>query len=236
MSVQFNLLPQVKLDYLKVQRSRNKIIGIAIMVSIISFGIFLLTFFSVSVIQRTQQKNLDGDIKTASGKLQSIQGLDQVLTVQNQLSSLVNLHQSKHITSRIFTYLPQLTPTNVQVGSLKLDLAANTMQLDGTANSQLAVNTFIDTLKFTTYTTPTDSTAKPAFPSVVLSSFSVAAGNSTYSLNVTFDPILFANTVADSAGKKAAPTLNVPKQTTTRSTLEDPTTLFTGQTKQSGGQ
>ncbi len=234
MSVQFNLLPDVKLDYLKAQRSRNTIISAAIMISIVSFVVFLITFFSVSVIQHSQQKTLDSQIATASKKLNGLTGLDQVLTVQNQLTTLVQLHTDKHISSRIFTYLPQVSPSNVQIGRLSLDLSANTLQLDGTAPSQLAVNTFIDTLKFTTYTTPSSTTPKPAFPSVVLTSFSVGSGTSNYSLTIGFDPVLFANNITDANGKKAAPTLNVPKQTTTRSVIEDPTALFNGQFNQPG--
>jgi Tfp pilus assembly protein PilN len=234
MSVQFNLLPDVKMDYLKAQRSRNTIVSAAVLISVVSFVIFLITFFSVSVIQHGQQKKLDGDIKTASTKLSSLKGLDQVLTVQSQLGTLVQLHTSKHISSRIFTYLPQVSPSNVQIGRLSLDMSANTMQIDGTAPSQLAVNTFIDTLKFTTYTTPGSSAPKSAFPSVVLTSFSVGSGTSNYSLTVGFDPVLFANNITDANGKKAAPTLNVPKQTTTRSVLEDPTQLFNGQFSQPG--
>lgn len=235
MSVQFNLLPDIKLDYLKAQRSRNTIISAAVLISIVTFAIFLITLLSVSVIQRTQQKSLDSQIKTAAAKLSAQKGLDQVLTVQNQLTTLVGLHQNKHITSRVFTYLPQVTPTNVQVGRLSLDLTANTLQIDGTATDQLAVNTFVDTLKFTTYTIPGQSGSKNAFPSVVLSSFSVGAGASNYSLNVSFDPVLFANNVTDADGKKTAPVLNVPKQTTTRSAIDDPTSFFNGQFTQPNG-
>lgn len=234
MSVQFNLVPDVKMDYLKAQRSRDTIVSAAVLVTVVSFAIFLLTFFSVSVIQHTQQKNLDSQIKTANAKLRGLSGLDQVLTVQNQLTTLEQLHQNKHINSRIFTYLPQITPNNVQIGQLTLDLKANTIQIDGTAPSQLAVNTFVDTLKFTTYTIPGSNGSKNAFPLVVLSNFSLSSGNANYSLNVSFDPVLFANNLTDSGGKKTAPVLNVPKQTTTRSAIDDPTTLINGKFNQGG--
>lgn len=235
MSVQINLVPDVKMNYLKAQHSRDTIVSAAVLTTLVSFAIFLLTFFSVSVLQHTQQKNLDSQIKTASAKLKGLSGLDQVLTVQNQLTTLVQLHQNNHISSRIFAYLPQVTPINVQIGQLTLDLKTNTIQIDGTASSQLAVNTFLDTLKFTTYTIPGSKDAKSAFPLVVLSNFSLNSENANYSVNVTFEPVLFANNLTDSNGKQTAPLLNVPKQTTTRSAIDEPTTLINGQFNQSGG-
>jgi Tfp pilus assembly protein PilN len=228
MSVQFNLVPDVKQKFIKAQRSRNTIVSAAVLVAIVSFGLFVATFLSVNVIQHTQQKSLDSQIKTSNTKLQDIKGLDQVLTVQNQLTTLVQLHQNKHISSRVFTYLPQVTPSDVRITQLTIDLAANTVQIDGIAPSQLSVNRFIDTLKFTTYTVPGSSAAKNLFPSVVLSGFSIGASTANYSLNVTLDPTLFANNLTDADGKKTAPVLNVPKQTTTRSALDDPTTLLGG--------
>ena len=155
-----------------------------------------------------------------------IYNLDKILTVQNQLVTLSGLHQSKHAASRIFTYMPEFTPSNVNLGNLSLDLADNTMQIDGTADSQKTVNTFVDTLKFTTYNLGSDSTTKTAFPSVVLSSFGIGEGRASFSLNVTFDATLFANNVTDASGNLTTPKLSVPKLTSTRSVLGDPSDVL----------
>lgn len=227
---QFNLLPDVKLQYIQAERKRNLVVSISILVSLVSAMIFLIMFFTVAVVQKKQITNADKNIATANAKLSALNGLDQVLTVQNQLNTLVGLHQQKHISSRIFTYLPEVTPTNVSVGRLSLNFTDNKLQLDGTAPNQAAVNTFIDTLKFTTFTIGPDGPPKTAFPEVIESSFGIGAQTASYSLNVSFDPQLFSDSQTDKDGHLIVPTLSVPKLTSTRSAVDDPSNvLFNGQ-------
>ncbi len=222
--VEFNLLPDLKMKVVKQQRTRSRAISIAVLVSVISVVIFVLLLFSVYLLQNKQLSDADKAIKQYSNELSGVDNIEKILTVQNQLKSLAALHKSKHITSRIFVYLPQVTPTDVGVGSVVLDTTNNLININGTASSQHSVNTFVDTLKFTTFTTSGDSTKKTAFPNVIESSFSLGSPRVSYSLEVTYDPTLFSNQVS-------TPTLNVPNLTTTRSVIEDPSnSLFNGQT------
>ena len=222
--VEFNLLPDLKMDVVKATRARKTIVSIAFLASAASLTILVLLLFTVYIVQNKQLSDASNDIETANETLKNTSGLVQILTVQNQLKTLPGLHQNKHISSRLFAYLPQVTPTNVSIGSLILDLAANTMQISGTAESQHAVNTFIDTLKFTKYTIANDGTAKDAFPIVIESNFALSGAQVSYTLDVQFDPVLFSN-------NQAAPTLQVPSLTTTRSVVDNPSNLlFTGQT------
>lgn len=235
--VQFNLLPDTKLAAVKSSRSRNLLVSIILIISAVSAAIFLILLVTTSVIQKAQLSSADKTIAADTAKLQSMNGLDKMITVQNQLSTLVDLHKNKHISSRIFSYLPEVTPTQVSLGHLAMDFKNNTLQIDGTALDQKSVNTFIDTLKFTTYIVNSGDSPKSAFPSVIESSFSIGTKNVGYSLNVTFDPALFANNVIDSQGHAKAPTLQVPKLTTTRSITDDPANLlFNGQNSGAGGR
>ncbi len=234
---QFNLLPDSKLATVKSSRSRSLLVSAALIVSAASAAIFLILLTTTSVVQKKQLSDADKTITAETAKLQSMSGLDKMITVQNQLSTLVDLHKNKHVSSRIFSYLPEVTPTQVSLGRLAMDFKAGTMQIDGTADSQKSVNTFIDTLKFTTYIVNSGDSPKSAFPSVVESSFSIGTKNVSYSLNVTFDPALFANNILDSQGHAKAPTLQVPKLTTTRSVTDDPANLlFNGQNSNPGGR
>lgn len=228
--IQFNLLPDSKVRSVEEQKSRSLVTGISFLVAGISVAIFLIVLASVYLIQNKQLSDVNGDITAATNKLKGVSNLDSVLTVQNQLHTLVGLHQNKHISSRIFTYLPQVTPPNVFIGRLSLDFSTNIMQIDGTADTQHSVNTFIDTLKFTQYTLGSDSTAKDAFSPVVETSFGIGQGNVIYSLSAHFDPALFSNNLFDDKGNPLTPTLKVPSQTTTRSVLNDPSNaIFNGQ-------
>jgi hypothetical protein len=215
-AVQFNLLPDVKLHYVKAQRIRNLVMTIALLIGGISLAIFLLTLFTADVVQKKQLSDANGQIASATNQLKQVPDLQKVLTVQNQLTTLSGLHKNKHVSSRIFTYLPQITPTNVKISNLSADFSTNTLLITGSANTQHSVNTFIDTLKFTTFKVGDQGNANKAFTSVVESSFSVASGNASYSLTLHFDPQLFSNNLTQ------APQLTVPQLTTTRSALDDP--------------
>jgi Tfp pilus assembly protein PilN len=215
-AIQFNLLPDVKMHYVKSQRSRNLVITLALLISGASLAVFLVLLFTVNVIQKKQLSDASGQVTSTANAIKAVPDINKVLTIQNQLISLTTLHKNKHVTSRLYTYLPQVTPTNVKISSILLDFSTNSMTISGTANSQHTVNTFIDTLKFTTYKVANVDSALPAFPSVIESSFSIAAGNSSYSITTTFDPQLFTGATVP------APKLTVPKLTTTRSVTEDP--------------
>jgi len=217
--VQFNLLPDVKLNYIKTEKTRNLVVSSAIIVSSVAFGIFLILLLTVNVVQKQQLSSATAEAEAASKELREIDKLEQALTVQNQLNTLADLHEKKHITSRLFTYLPQVTPTAVNISSLSMDLTANTMVISGTADTHRSVNQFIDTLKFTAFKAGNDENI-PAFPSVIESSFGITSGNVTYSLNLTFDPKLFANNTLDDKGNVQTPKLSVPNITSTRSILE----------------
>lgn len=218
-TVQFNLLPDAKMTRVKAQRSRSLVTSVAIVVSVIAVALFAILFLSVNVYQKKQMGDADRDIVKYTAQLKSTKGIDEALTAQSQLVSLSSLHQGKRISSRIFGYLPQVTPANVKISRVNIDFAGNTLNIDGTADSQVAVNTFIDTLKFTTYKIG-DKDGGKAFPSVTESSFSIASGNVSFGLSLTFDPNLFSN-LLNSVGQSQTPVLVVPTLTTTHASLND---------------
>jgi len=229
-TVQFNLLPDVKLDYAKAQASRGKTASLAFLASAIALGLLVVLVVFVDVVQKKQLNDATNQVNSATSQLQAVPNLSKVLTVQNQLQTLSTLHANKHVTSRIFGYLVQLTPSAASLGQLTLDTTTNALTISGTANSQQTVNTFIDTLKFAQYQVGSSGTLTTAFPSVTESGFSIGAGNVSYSLTIQYDPQIFSNALKDAQGNLVAPTLVVKSQTTTRSVLEDPgSSLFNGQ-------
>jgi Tfp pilus assembly protein PilN len=224
--MQFNLLPDVKLEFIKAERSRKVVASLALLVSGIAVGILVIMLFTVEIVQKKQLSDATASVTTASRQLSSITGLDKVLTVQNQLGTLVTLHQSKHISSRAFVYLPEISPSNVKITQTTLDFTANSIVITGTASSQLAVNTFIDTLKFAQYKASSTDTEHPAFSAVVESSFALTSTGATYTIDAQFEPALFANT------QTQIPQIILHNQVTTRSVLEDPgNVLFSAQPK-----
>lgn len=222
--VQFNLLPDVKQEYIKSQRIRNLVISLSVLIAAASLILFLILFFSVAVVQQKQLSDTEKNINSNTAKLKSIKGIEEALVIQNQLLTLSTLHKDKRISSRLFTYLPQITPDNVSITKLDLDYATNVMNISGTADTHNPVNAFIDTLKYTTYKIGSQDTAKQAFSAVVESNFGISSNNVSFSLTFQFDPKLFANNLVDSSGKPAAPQLNVPSLSAIRQSSALPNT------------
>ncbi len=216
--IQFNLLPDVKLEYIRARRMKRMVVGLAMIASAVSLALFIGLFVIVNVVQKQHISNLTKDIEEGVAKLQEIPEIDKVLTIQNQLGSLTTLHEDKPATSRTLGYLGQLTPNKASIATTEVDFEAGTITLTGTADSLVTVNKFADTLKFTTYTVGDGTEQKSAFSEVVLTSFGVDDDGANYELSFKFDPEIFKNTQEVK--------LSVPNIVSTRSQTEKPTDLF----------
>ena len=222
--IQFNMLPDVKQQYLKAAQNKKTAITAGILITAASVFIFTMLFLSVNVFQKKNLSNINSDIKSATEELKKTPDLNKVLTIQNQLKSLPALQAQKPVVTRLFPYLSAVTPATINIGDLEVSYLDNTMKITGTADSLQSVNKFVDTLKFTTYaivptdgTPPAPSTTKP-FSAVVLSDFTRTDTEVTYTITLAFDPVIF-----NSADNIA---LSVPKIISTRSETEKPTELF----------
>ena len=211
--IQFNLLPDVKKEYIKARRTKRLIITGSLLVSGISLGVVFLLFLTVQVAQKGNISDLTDDIQTELSTIQSIDDLDQMLTVQNQLNTLPGLHQDKPETSRLFDYLAQVTPEDVTISSLSLEMAGATMSISGRADSLATVNQFADTLKFSTYVVGVDEAESAPFTEVVTRLNRDRKG-ATYTIDFVFDPMIFNNTEEIE--------LRVPSIVSTRSTTNNP--------------
>ncbi|MFO0881878.1 MAG: PilN domain-containing protein [Candidatus Saccharimonadales bacterium] len=223
--IQLNLLPDVKVKYIKAQRSKRMILLSAIVISGVSLGILVIVGSVVYGAQKVQLSYYDREIKKNSETLNKVSDLDKILTVQNQLNTLEGLHNNKPVTTRLFEFLPQITPNDVQISSLNLNFADPTMQFTGGAKTLESVNKFADTLKFTKFTVDDSTDQKPAFSEVVLVNFTRKDGQATYTITLKYNPEIF-----NSSNKKV--TLVVPKITSTRSQTEQPTDLFKADSQQ----
>lgn len=216
---QLNLLPDVKLEYLRSTRQKRLVIGVSLLVAAGSLAVVLILAGVVYVVQRKSINDLNSDIATYNKQLKDTPDLDKVLTVQNQLNSLPGLHDQKPVVSRLFGYLTQLTPTAASISQYDIDYAQNLMTIAGSAKSLDVANTFIDTLKFTEFKQGASSDQqKPAFSNVVMSQFNRNTSGATYTITLNYDPAIFDS--ADTA------TLVVPNIISSRSVTEQPTDLF----------
>lgn len=214
--IQFNLLPDIKLEFIKAKRSKRIVMAVSLLTSLVSL-VLLALMFSFNTFQKSHISGLTSDIKKAEGRLQSIPDLARILTIQNQLNTLPALYEQRPATSRLFDYLEQTTPTKVSITHLKVNFEASTVEIDGTSDALESVNQYVDTLKFTKYTLGEEKTESNSFTDVVLSAFSLSK-NTSFKVSAKFDPVIFN----DSADVKLA----VPQTVSTRSETELPTGVF----------
>ncbi len=196
--IQFNLLPNVKLEYVKTQRSKRLLTLVSFFVSLAAVVVLLAAFAMVNVVQKKSLNDLDGDIATYSKQLKGVKDLDKILTVQNQLDTLTNLHKTKPVSSRLFSYISQVTPAQANLDQLLIDFQASTLSISGKAPSLDVVSNYTDTLKKTAFTVKESKDGKKnVFSNVVLTSFGRSSDGATFTITCAFNSAIFdsANTV-----------------------------------------
>jgi len=192
--IQFNLLPDVKKEYVKTKRTKRMITTVSLFSSIAAIVIVAIMFSIVNIAQKKHINDIKKDIESITSEIQSTENLDQILTVQNQLSLLGGLHESKPEASRVFNYVKFVTPETAKVSSMDLDLLSYSMILSGSADSIATINKFVDNLKAVRYvTTDYPDELKQPYTQVTTS---LSGDNETASFRVTlaFDPVIFSNT------------------------------------------
>jgi Tfp pilus assembly protein PilN len=221
--IQLNLLPDVKLEYIKAQKSRRLVSSVAVLVSVLAIAILLITL-AVDGLQKKHLSDVNHDISSETSKLQSQPNINQILTVQNQLESLTALHASKPAASSIFSYLNEVTPTQASITNFTIDFTKQTIEITGTADALSSINTYVDTLKATNYTSDKTTTSSPAFSNVVLTSFGLNSKTqdqtqaASYTIDLAYDKNIFDITQTIK--------LTVPSVVSTRLDLQQPGDLF----------
>lgn len=197
--VQFNLLPDIKVQYLRANRQKHVVLLASALVIATSLAAMIILLFLVYGLQKKNISDLNEDIKTSSSELKSTPELTKLLTVQNQLKVLPELHETKPVATRLFGYLNQATPSNASNSRVMTDFTTSTMSISGTADSLNTVNQYIARLKATKHTLNGDSaTQLKSFSEVTLASFGRDAKSASYTITLKFDPVIFteANDVA----------------------------------------
>lgn len=212
--IQFNLLPDVKLEFIKTRRMKRLIMLIASIITAISLTVLILLATIVHGFQRNHLNNLTAEIERDSAAIKNTPEMEKILTIQSQLTSLPNLHEQKPVASRLFTYVGQVTPVNVSIAQLNVNFTENTISITGAADTLGTVNKFVDTLKFTEFKNGDTPEPEPAFFNVVLASFGRDVRGASYTINLSFKPAIFE---LNNGGE-----LIIPRGVTTRYQTEKP--------------
>lgn len=153
--IEINLVPDVKQELINAQRVRTSVITLSIFVGIAAVGAVILLAIYVFGIQAARGLLSDEAIKTESQKLSQVKDISNMLTIQNQLSKLPAMHDSKNIDSRIFDVLATINPpapNNISITNLALDSSSKTIKIEGqAANGWPALEVFKKTINATNF-------------------------------------------------------------------------------------
>lgn len=149
--IEINLVPDIKQELIKAQRIRSTVIAGSIIVGTISIAIVTILAVYVFTAQTFRSGVADGDIKKYSQLLADVPDLSKTLTIQNQLTKINDINNSKKIDSRIFDFLVATNPkapNNINVSSLTIDSDAGQVTVEGQAsNSYAAVEVYKKTIE-----------------------------------------------------------------------------------------
>ena len=153
--IEINLIPNVKLELIKAQKTRSKVIATSIFVSIATLSIVAVLLAYIFGVQSIRGVLADNEIKSGSAKLAKVEDLDKVLTIQNQLTKISELNDSKKIDSRIFDILQVIIPREsagsstplIQISTISIDPESSVITIDGqTGQGYSAVEIFKKTI------------------------------------------------------------------------------------------
>ncbi len=148
--IQLNLLPDLKKEFIKSQKTKGLVISSSILVTLGAVGLSVLLFVYVTFVQQFQINLATDDIKQKETQLKTIADVDKYLTVQAQLAALPDLHNNKGSYSRLFDFLGVLNPSapsNINLSNLQLSVSTQNLVLTGTTGTFETLNVFVDTLK-----------------------------------------------------------------------------------------
>lgn len=225
-----NLLPDVKKEFIKAQRTRNTVISLSILSMFVAGGLTVFLALFVYVGQNTAINVVKGDITKKQATLESKTEIAKYLTIQNQLGTLKVLESKDYriLYSRLFDYLLQLNPAapnSVQLGSLKVLSEGSAINIQGTTSDFHALDTFKNTLEKSTltYSSGTDSLQVALFSEVNLKSASLSQSNSksfvAFEFDLTYSAEIFSPEITQFQ-------LTVPKLTISDAQNNAPSELF----------
>lgn len=148
--IELNLLPDVKKEFLKAQRTCNRVVSGAILTSLVAGGLVAFLATTVYVAQSLMIKSMSDQIQQNYKTLAGKQEINKYLAVQSQLAAVDSVSQQRDLDSRLLDLIPQLnpaSPSNVTLYSVMFTKSDKSLLLEGSTGSFEAVNNFRSTLQ-----------------------------------------------------------------------------------------
>lgn len=238
--IEINLIPDVKREFIHAQKMRNAAITLSMLVGAIAVGVVVLVGILLGA-QALHETIARGQVKDQFNKLQSVGNINNVLTIQNQLSKISSINASKTIDSRLFDVLTAISPSSpndIKISNVKLDPTAKTLMIQGSAANGFAAT---ETMRKTILNTQLESTGSGSSATVPLAQ-DVTVGDTSYGQGADGSKVLrftMTFTYPDGLFDNSLKSLRVVTPTSavdvTDSRTRVPETLFSQQAKDIGG-
>ncbi len=148
--ITLNLLPDSKQEFVKAKRTRDRLVFWSVSVAGFFIGV-LVIFGSALGIQWFVVDSTRNQIEELSQELENEDSIINVLTVQNQLQALPQIHSEKPKATRFFRYLSAVVPETVNLNSTEIDFDNEIIEISGEARSVRDFNALVDILKVAEY-------------------------------------------------------------------------------------
>lgn len=201
--IQINLIPDVKREFIRAQKMRSIVIAGAIF----ACGVAIALLALLGVIyggERLRESAARREIDKRYDELVAIENIDEVLTIQNQMSKISSINENKTINSRLFDVLTAINPAvpnDVGISMVIVDPETRLLTIEGSAqNAFAATETFRKTILNTTLETTGDDLKVPLTDSVSIGETSYGETSDggrvlRFSISFVYPEGLFDNTM-----------------------------------------
>jgi hypothetical protein len=147
--IEINLIPDVKQELIRARMIRSAVVSGAIITTLIAAAVVVILSVYIFGVQALRGVVADDAIKKGSSQLASVEDLSKILTIQNQLTKINVLNDSKAIDSRVFDVLQAIIPpppNSVKISSLIVDADAKSITFEGQTPTYPALEAFKKTI------------------------------------------------------------------------------------------
>lgn len=135
--VEINLVPDVKFELIRAEIMRSRVSTVAILIAISSMIVVALLSVITFGLQNYLISSADGKIKEQFSNYKNYNGVNQIITIQNQLSKLGPLHDNKPISSRLFNMIVSImdgSGNSVRISRLDFDNTTREIKIEGVSS------------------------------------------------------------------------------------------------------
>lgn len=203
--IEVNLIPDVKREYLHAQRVRNTVISVSMLVAAAAAGAVIVLGLALGSLQFASGQ-ADNSIKSKYKELSDKPDINDLLTIQNQLTQIDMISSNRGVNSRIFDTLSAVNPqapNNVTMSTVRYNASEKTITIEGsTAGGFNAVDALKKTILNTKlkYTKDSESAETPLSISVRITNTAYAEDSGgekklTFTLTFSYPEELLSNSV-----------------------------------------